>query len=387
MEVRQIGNCMVTGKRENPNQGRVYDSSGLCPTITNMQGGGRQPMIIDAQAIRMVRTEEGKKLRKQYESHEIEHGFNEHREMELRTDGVSNTLSTVQKDNYICEKVRIKQATKEGYIECKVGGVADLSFPSSATRRGRVQEGGDVCPTLTATESEICRIEKEEVANEESISEILRVLRKEIGEEAFSEWAIRGLCCVLQEEVLRQNVYAKSVYESWTYNAELFKCTYHSEGNQQSVYSEESVRDMWENWTVGCSPQRRGLSEQQRGQFDDFMQKLPHEAAQQKTFVYYLWKSSEGIGILRQALSEIQKIWESDDGGEVQRYRYRIRKLTPKSCWRLMDFSDDDFHKAEAVNSNTRLYAQAGNSIVRNVLVAIFGQMLPGKEDEYKKGA
>lgn len=64
-----------------------------------------------------------------------------------------------------------------------------------------------------------------------------------------------------------------------------------------------------------------------------------------------------------------------------------IRKLTPKSCWRLMDFSDEDFHKAESVNSNTRLYAQAGNSIVRNVLVAIFGQMLPGKEDEYKKGA
>ena len=135
-------------------------------------------MIIEAQAIRMVRTEEGKKLRKQYEAHEIEHGFNEHREMELRTDGVSNTLSTVQKDNYICEKsivamrgrnpenpsdrtvgapteqrlepnsqgicntltsvqkdnlvmetVRIKQATKEGYIECKIGGGGRPEFP------------------------------------------------------------------------------------------------------------------------------------------------------------------------------------------------------------------------------------------------------------------
>lgn len=66
---------------------------------------------------------------------------------------------------------------------------------------------------------------------------------------------------------------------------------------------------------------------------------------------------------------------------------YRIRKLTPMECWRLMDFSDQDFYKAEAVNSNTQLYKQAGNSIVRNVLVAIFGQMLPGKEDDYKKGA
>jgi DNA (cytosine-5)-methyltransferase 1 len=299
-------------------------------------------MIIDAQAIRMVRTEEGKKLRKQYEHHEIEHGFNEHREMELRTDGVSNTLSTVQKDNYICEvkrvgnlsdtktqsrtvydseglsptlcsgmdhgntmphicektivamrgrnpenpsdrtvgapteqrlepnsqgicntitsvqkdnmvmeTVRIKQATKDGYIECKVGGVADLSFPSSETRRGRVQEGGEVCPTITATETGVCRIE------------------------GYKNYRIR---------------------------------------------------------------------------------KMTEKEYQKAMDAYY-------------------------------RTKIRIRKLTPKECWRLMDFSDEDFHKAEAVNSNTQLYKQAGNSIVRNCLVAIFGQMLPGKEDDYKKGA
>ena len=55
---------------------------------------------------------------------------------------------------------------------------------------------------------------------------------------------------------------------------------------------------------------------------------------------------------------------------------YRIRKLTPKECWRLMGFSDDDFHKAEEVNSNTQLYKQAGNSIVVTVLEAIFKQLL-----------
>ena len=65
--------------------------------------------------------------------------------------------------------------------------------------------------------------------------------------------------------------------------------------------------------------------------------------------------------------------------------QYRIRKLTPKECWRLMDFSDEDFEKAEKVNSNTQLYKQAGNSIVVNVLVAILGQLLQGKEDLYKE--
>jgi len=55
---------------------------------------------------------------------------------------------------------------------------------------------------------------------------------------------------------------------------------------------------------------------------------------------------------------------------------YRIRKLTPKETWRLMGFADEDFEKAAAVNSNTQLYKQAGNSICKNVLMAIFKEML-----------
>lgn len=51
---------------------------------------------------------------------------------------------------------------------------------------------------------------------------------------------------------------------------------------------------------------------------------------------------------------------------------FRIRKLTPKECYRLMGFSDDDFEKAQNVVSNTQLYKQAGNSIVVNVLYYIF---------------
>ena len=46
----------------------------------------------------------------------------------------------------------------------------------------------------------------------------------------------------------------------------------------------------------------------------------------------------------------------------------RIRKLTPKECFRLMGFGDEAFYKASAVNSNTQLYKQAGNSIVVDVL-------------------
>ena len=52
---------------------------------------------------------------------------------------------------------------------------------------------------------------------------------------------------------------------------------------------------------------------------------------------------------------------------------YRIRKLTPRECWRLMGFTDDEFDCAKSSGiSNSQLYKQAGNSIVVDVLVAIF---------------
>lgn len=208
MEVKQIGSCMTSGSRENPNQGRVYGCNGLSPTLTDMQGGGRQPMIVEKQICRMVG-------RNPDNPSDRTVGTPTEQRLEPNSQGICNTLSTVQKDNMVMETVRIKQATKDGYIECKVGGVADLSYPESETRRGRVQGNGDISPTITATETGVCKIES----------------------------------------------------------------------------------------------------------------------------------------------------------------RYRIRKLTPKECWRLMAFTDEDFHKAEEVNSNTQLYKQAGNSIVVSVLEALFRQL------------
>jgi DNA (cytosine-5)-methyltransferase 1 len=56
---------------------------------------------------------------------------------------------------------------------------------------------------------------------------------------------------------------------------------------------------------------------------------------------------------------------------------YRIRKLTPKECWRLMGFEDTDIDRAILIGmSNAQLYKQAGNSIVVQVLEQIFKEML-----------
>ena len=58
-------------------------------------------------------------------------------------------------------------------------------------------------------------------------------------------------------------------------------------------------------------------------------------------------------------------------------HEFRIRKLTPLECWRLMGFEDTDFWKVKNSGiSNSQLYKMAGNSIVVNVLRAIFRELL-----------
>lgn len=67
------------------------------------------------------------------------------------------------------------------------------------------------------------------------------------------------------------------------------------------------------------------------------------------------------------------KVMEDDDMNEKQ---YRIRRLTPRETWRLMDFTDEQFDKAKAAGlSDTQLYKQAGNSIVVGVLEQIMGNL------------
>lgn len=62
--------------------------------------------------------------------------------------------------------------------------------------------------------------------------------------------------------------------------------------------------------------------------------------------------------------------------------QYRIRKLTPRECGRLMGVSDEDIFKMAVVNSNTQLYKQFGNSIVVDVMCAMF-KNLNIKQGEY----
>ena len=63
---------------------------------------------------------------------------------------------------------------------------------------------------------------------------------------------------------------------------------------------------------------------------------------------------------------------------------YRIRKLTPRECFRLMKVSDEDIDKIKAAGiSDTQQYKMAGNSIVVSVLEGIFTQMFRKDVDKF----
>lgn len=64
--------------------------------------------------------------------------------------------------------------------------------------------------------------------------------------------------------------------------------------------------------------------------------------------------------------------------GYVDTDNFKIRKLTPKECWRLMGWKDQEFDKIKGV-SNTQLYKQAGNGIVVRVLEKIFKKLFKGE--------
>lgn len=135
--VKQVGNISkCEGNWNNPQVGRIYSTDGCSPTLNTCGGGSHEPKIVQLGNV----NPSGKGMNGNV--------FDEN--------GLAPTLTTNKGEG---NKIAIRRATKKGYIECELGGVADLSYPESKTRRGRVQENGQICPTITATETGVCRIE------------------------------------------------------------------------------------------------------------------------------------------------------------------------------------------------------------------------------------
>lgn len=96
-------NSKVDGKQPSLEH-RVYDCEGIATAITT----GFMPSILTPK-----RNEYGKSVRKEYESGQLDESRHKMTDLEPRTDGVSNTITTVQKDNLLCVSVAVKGGLHE----------------------------------------------------------------------------------------------------------------------------------------------------------------------------------------------------------------------------------------------------------------------------------
>ena len=240
------------------------------------------------------RTEYGKKVRKDWESHKLIQQRKYMQQMEPRTDGVSNTITSVQKDNMLLEPLRIKANTREGFAEVEEYGAVNISSPSSRTRRGRVQGNkGDIIGTLLTGE--------ENAVLEPKAEEVRRVA----------------------EEVRRQPC-GVSV----------------DKDNNLRPYRQDKAKS--------------GVAELQT-------------------------EFAESVG------STLTSARPNNVYGDT--FPYRIRRLIPRECFRLMDVDDEDYDKIKnyvkghrkngkpMYISESQQYKLAGNSIVVACMEHIFEQL------------
>lgn len=296
-----VGNTNPSGHGMN---GNVFDSNGLCPTLTTNKGEG--PRILESVPTGFCSKEKkygNKRVQSLVDSGKI--SGHEVQFLDAYNQTVSDICGTIKTtvdssclsfiSGPINQALIIKQATKKGYIEIPPGGVFDASYPESLTRRGRVQDNGKVSPTLTAGGEPPCLYEGIE-------PKCVAYTRDSKGKD--------GLFCGRAEII-----------------------------------------------QVGNFLDDKGFENPQRGRVYDINGLAPN------------------IDTFQGGGRELKIIDNFTN--------YRIRKLTPRECFRLMGVSEKDIDNIQQSGiSKTQQYKMAGNSIVVDVLYYIFKKMFVDKSCE-----
>ena len=300
----------------------------------------------------------------------------------------SNYVSSDVGENY---NLKIKNATKKGYLEATDGDGINLSNRMEY-QRGNVQK--DKIQTLTTSGGNdrgvvvndnniydlfftifdlCCIIDTKEKDKYERSRELLQILWEEIGKKEIWQ-EIRRFISIQEKKILQSNLYENELYEDRKSQSKISTSTPNSSEYNESITDREKMFNMWKNWKTRYTPQRWELSEQQFRQFNLFMQELSYETTQEETSMQGMWQTNERFRILQQTLFKIQKIWRSNENKISN--GLRIRKLTPREAFRLMGVKDEDYYKVAKNQSDSSLYHLAGDSIVVNVLMSIFNEFI-----------
>lgn len=318
-----VGNTNPSGHGMN---GNVFNSNGLCLTLTTNKGEG--PRILESVPTGFSSKEKkygNKRVQSLVDSGKI--SGHEVQFLDAYNQTVSDICGTIKTTvdssclSFISEPINqaliIRQATKKGYIEIPPGGVFDASYPESLTRRGRVQDNGKVSPTLTAGGEPPCLYEGMEPK------------------------------CVAYTRSSKGKVISRHLTD--------IANTVHGStgcgGSTDCFVAEPKIIQ------VGNFLDDKGFENPQRGRVYDINGLAPNI----DTF--------QGGGREPKIIDNFTN--------------YRIRKLTPRECFRLMGVSEKDIDNIQKSGiSKTQQYKMAGNSIVVDVLYYIFKKMFVDKSCE-----
>lgn len=221
-------------------------------------------------------------------------------------------------------------------------------------------------------------------SNETNTQKILQILREEVGEETC-QWAIGRLVSIFKAEILRQRVYEEGICKDRETLSRIQPSASHIEGNSLfDTGKGKEVRDMRCDTEYRCASQGFQLSEQFAREFNDIMSQLPYKTASTEECVSYMWQTCKGTQLMQQTLHTLEEVWRptTQTLEYIQPPKYRIRKLTCREAFRLMDVSEEDIDKIQSAGiSNSQQYKMAGNSIVVSCLYHIFRTLFVEKEN------
>lgn len=440
-----VGNTNPSGHGMN---GNVFDSNGLCPTLTTNKGEG--PRILESVPTGFSSKEKkygNKRVQSLVDSGKI--SGHEVQYLDAYNQTVSDICGTIKTTvdssclSFISEPINqaliIKQATKKGYIEIPPGGVFDASYPESLTRRGRVQDNGNVSPTLTAGGEPPCLFEGITEPNvlTPKRTEYGKAMRKdyEAGNiqesrhnmtrlEPRTDGVSNTITTVQKDNLLAEprligGIGEVSFGKQWRQGNRIYdsngiamclmaQAIGNAGGNSYLYKVEESEEERLNDVCKETKKEIIGISVNPNSRKLEFKgaksispicptlratdYKSPHTVWESDAQIEYKGKKlNEGDGLylstsqdfFHGALDGISRTLKAtkSDAGVVQ--NYRIRKLTPRECFRLMGVSESDIDKIQSAGiSKTQQYKMAGNSIVVDVLYYIFKKMFVDKSCE-----
>jgi len=212
-----------------------------------------------------------------------------------------------------CDQASLRAASG-GSSRSYVATICDVvncnSTPETATELAfplRSDDGSGNRQAIVATPNTLQYNGINERTLETDSVEILQLLRKEVGEEAFAEWGLGILNPFQSPQVLQSNLYGPSVRRETIEVNGLVNDSL----PREETSSPRTVCEVPNEERIRCSPQGWEPHEQHYIQLRTYLSLLSRQGTPQGDALRYLWIASEGLGVLRQALSKIQETWRS----------------------------------------------------------------------------